>query len=569
MAVAGPVLRDYQRACLDAILDRYRAGVRRQLVCLPTGTGKTVVFSQFPGFFRMRHRMLVLAHREELLEQARDKLVRADPGLRVGIEQASRHAPDDCEVVVASVATLGRTDSARVRRLRTEDFNLCVVDEAHHATAPTYVRILEHFGFLEPGTRKLVVGFTATPKRGDGQGLDAVFQEITFARSLREMVQAGYLVPPVGYRVETDVDLTGVKTKMGDFVTAQLSHAVNTDARNDTVVKVYMRLLPDAPALCFCVDVEHAKRVATAFEDAGIAAGAVTGELERAERARLLAAFHAGEVRVLTTCMVLTEGYDEPTVRGILLARPTRSALLYTQMIGRGTRLHPGKDNVTVVDIVDVTKEHHLVTLPTLFGLPSQLDLQGRTAMAVERAFAWVERNRPWVSTDAVRSLDELRYRCQRIDLLDLETPPEIEELVDYAWVRTGQGGYRLHLAGGEHIEVTPTILDDWEAVLCSRSRPRFLFRERDEHSVFRAAERFVARERPDSVALVARSGAWREASATEKQLHVLRAKHIEAPRRLTRGQASHVIAMLASASASRISPPAAADGSGAQRARQ
>ena len=145
MQAANPAAR-YQRECLAAIFDRYKAGARRQLVCLPTGTGKTVIFAQFPSFFRMKRRMLVLAHRAELLHQARDKLLAANPALKVEIEQAGQSASESSDVVVASVPTLGRRGSRRLAGLDPDQFSIVVIDEAHHATAETYRRIVEHLG---------------------------------------------------------------------------------------------------------------------------------------------------------------------------------------------------------------------------------------------------------------------------------------------------------------------------------------------------------------------------------------------------------------------------------------
>ena len=274
-------LRDYQRNCLAAIIGRYRAGIRRQLVCLPTGTGKTVIFAEFPGYFKMKKQMLVLAHRAELLDQARVKIANANPDLRVEIDQAGRTADPGSHVVVASVPTLGRKGSGRLHRLDPDRFFLIVVDEAHHATATTYKRILENFGVFSPETRKLLVGFTATPKRGDGVGLDAVFQEIVYSSSLPEMIRSGYLSPVAGYRVETDVDLSRVKTRMGDFVVTQLSEAVNVRRRNEIIVEVFRTHLKDKQTLCFCVDVAHARSLAEAFNSEGVRAAAVSGDIRK------------------------------------------------------------------------------------------------------------------------------------------------------------------------------------------------------------------------------------------------------------------------------------------------
>lgn len=539
-------LRDYQQECLAAIKSRYLEGVRRQLICLPTGTGKTVIFSQFPAFFHMKNRMLVLAHREELLDQARHKLLQVNPGLTVEVEQAGRCASAASQVVAASVATLGRTGSKRLAQLDPAQFHLIVVDEAHHATADSYRRVLDHFQVFDRSTRKLVVGFTATPKRGDGQGLDQVFEEITFARELPEMIEAGYLSPVAAWRVETQVDLSGVRTRMGDFVTGQLSQAVNTEERNRLVVRIYQERLSGRKTLCFCVDVAHAGELAAAFRSAGIAADCVTGDLEREDRGRVLAAFHEGKIQVLTNCMVLTEGYDEPSVEGIILARPTKSAALYMQMIGRGTRLFPGKRNVTIVDVVDMTRDQRLVHLTTLFGLPPRLNLEGRTTQEVRNAFQWAETHRPWVRTDTIASLSELRYRCQRIALFDLETPDEIEDCSDYAWTRRGERRYGLSLPEGEQLTIAGTILDQWEVALRQGRRETPLARGcASLEQALQIADRFVARERADSEILVSREMRWRHQPATPKQLTLLRDRKIEAPPGLTKGQASHVIGML------------------------
>src|SRR5579872_2505136 len=181
-------LRPYQREALKSVFHAYKNHKRRVIVSLPTGTGKTVVFAHFPTFFNMKNRLLVLAHREELLLQARDKFLHIAPDLKVGIEQGTTRAPVDANVVIASVPTLGRANSARLRELNPEHFFLIVVDEAHHAVAPTYRRIFDHFGLFEPDTRRYLVGFTATPRRGDKQGLGEVFEEICYTRDLREKI---------------------------------------------------------------------------------------------------------------------------------------------------------------------------------------------------------------------------------------------------------------------------------------------------------------------------------------------------------------------------------------------
>lgn len=543
----APALRDYQSACLRTVRERYQQGTRRQLICLPTGTGKTVIFASFPSFFKMKKKMLVLAHREELLEQARDKLKHANPGLQVEIEQAGRRADPASDVVVASVPSLGRKDSGRLSRFDPEDFYLVVVDEAHHAISSTYLRIFKKLGLLKPDTSKLLVGFTATPKRGDGQGLNKVFQEITFSRTLPEMIEGGYLAPVSGYRVETSIDLSGVKLRMGDFITSQLSLAVNNDARNAIIIDVYKKYLAGRQTLCFCVDVEHVHALETTFRKAGIPSAAITGATERERRREILHDFSRGRIKVVTNCMVLTEGYDESSVEGIILARPTRSSLLYTQMVGRATRLHEGKEKAVIIDMVDITKDHGLVTLPGLFGLSDKFDLEGHTTNEVRKALDWVERKRAWVRADQATSITDLRYRCRSVDLLELRLPPELEKAASLAWTGLGPKGYCLNLAGGEALLLSTSILGRWEVTLRNPFGEEVLSQFEELDSAVRMAEEYVQESKADSLGLVKLGTSWRSQPATARQLQLLEKLKIELPRELTKGQASHLIAMLKS----------------------
>jgi len=472
-------------------------------------------------------------------------MLHANPALLVEIEQSFRQAGGTSDVVVASVQTLGRKHSSRLSRLNPDEFYLIVVDEAHHAAAPSYRRILGHFGVFDRDTTKLLVGFTATPKRGDSIGLDSVFEEIPFSKSLSEMVQSGYLAPLAAFRVETDVDLSGIRTQHGDFMTSQLSRAVNVRERNDLVVRLYQEHLKGRRTLCFCVDVDHTEALAREFNRNGIPAAPVTGQTPPEERAAALANFKSGTREVLTNCMVLTEGYDESSVSGILLARPTKSALLYTQMIGRGTRLHPGKENVVIIDVVDVTRQHKLVNLATLFGLPPRFNLAGRTAIEAVQAIRWIEENRPWVRTDTAFSFDDLRYHCRRIDLLSLQTHLDIEKISNFVWMHMGSDRFRLALADGEHLAVYPNILGKWEVTRHQKDRDVPVAVMQDKKSAVMAADKYVSQHCKNSIPLVSRHFAWRNQPATQKQKELLLAKGLKIPAVLTKGQASHVINML------------------------
>jgi ATP-dependent helicase IRC3 len=223
-------LRPYQQEAITAVLKRQAEGITRQLVALPTGTGKTVVFASLAK--QMNCRTLIIAHREELINQAADKCRMVWPGADVGVVMADRDEYDR-QVVVASIQTACRPK--RIKRLREQDFNLLIIDEAHHSTASTYMDVIEGLGFMADNPDKLLVGVTATAKRGDKIGLRHVFQEITFERSIAAMTKAGYLADLRGIRVSTGLDLNRIATRYGDFVESQLASVVNCANRNEII----------------------------------------------------------------------------------------------------------------------------------------------------------------------------------------------------------------------------------------------------------------------------------------------------------------------------------------------
>jgi len=500
-----------------------------------------VCFAHLPAELGLPGRWLVLAHREELLDQAAAKFRAAAPELSVGVEQADRRA-GDARVVIASVATLQRS---RLVALDPDDFAGVIVDEAHHAVAPSYLAIFDHLGLLEEGCPRPLVGFTATPKRGDEVGLSEVFEAIAYEAGLREMIEAGYLAPLAGLRIGTECDLSGVHLRAGDFVAAELEAAVDTDARNALVVRAFREHAPSRRALAFCVGVAHAERLAETFRTAGIPAATVHGETAKDERRAILARFAAGELRVVSNCGVLTEGFDDPGVDAILMARPTKSSLLYTQIIGRGTRPAEGKPDCLVIDFVDNSTRHTVNTVASLFGLPPDLDLAGRSAVAVKEQLELTEERYPWIDTSRLRHVDDLRVVASRIEFFNSSAPAELERFTTLHWMRLADGGYRLALPERERLEVVPTLLDTW--------RVRFVDADRQERTLYerptlieaiRAADEGVRRHRADATKLLDLRARWRRAPATEKQIALLDKLGLEFPPELTKGQAAAMLTL-------------------------
>lgn len=375
-------LRPYQHDALARTTQAEARGVLRQLGVAATGLGKTIMFA---ALARQRGgRALILVHRDELASQAVHKLVEVWPeqARSIGVVKAERNDVH-AHVVVASVQTLAR--DARLRQLLDAaggvsllgagPFHTVIVDEAHHAAAPTYRKVIDGLragapadGDLPAGP--LLLGVTATPDRGDGKGLDDVFDEIVWSYDILWGIRSGFLSDVRGLRVTVDgLDLSNVRVSRGDFQAGDAARALDAADGASAVITAWKEHAADRRTLVFTPTVAFAETVAAGFRRAGVPAAAVSGETELDERRRILAAYSEGEVQVLVNCAVLTEGYDEPRTDCVVVARPTKSRALYTQMVGRGTRLHPDKTDCLVLDIVGATDVHSLVTVPSLFGV--------------------------------------------------------------------------------------------------------------------------------------------------------------------------------------------------------
>jgi len=476
---AGPGLRPYQLAAVEAVLAARRAGQRRLLVHLPTGAGKTVIFSHLAQL--ARRQVLVLAHREELLTQARDKLQRALGGATaapvVAIERGALRAPAEARVLVCSIRSLHEARLANMMRGR--DVGLIVYDECHHAAAEDNLRVLRQLGVFEPSFTGTLLGFTATTARGDGQGLDQVFEQIVYSRSLPELIDDGFLAPLRGYRIATTADLRQLSPTGQDFDEEQLAEAVDIEERNALVARSIQELARDRRTIAFCVTVNHARHLAHALNALGVPAGIVHGAMPAAARAQALADFRDGRVQVLTNVGVLTEGFDDPGVSCVAMARPTRSEGMYAQCVGRGTRLHPGKADCLILDFVDLTTLS-LCTLPSLFGTPRDLDLRGGDASEARRAWMAIQFDRPGFELEAgAVTLAEIQDRAAAFDPLTLRTHEDVRAISSHAWFSLGRHGVGLHFQRGGRVSEALVLRRPgrgkcWEVVIDGRPKERF-----------------------------------------------------------------------------------------------
>lgn len=358
-------LRDYQRAASDAACEALARG-SRPLVAMPTGSGKTIVFADVCARRREFGRSLVLVPRIELATQAVDK-IRASTTLTCGIEMGERRVRKDAlpDVTVASVQTMARP--RRREAFDADAFATIVIDEAHHARAASYGDVLAYFRVAA------ACGVTATPDRGDGLGLTEVFTDLAYSYALREAIADKWLAPITARVVHLrDMDLSSVKTIGGDLNERQLAEAV--DPLLGAIAAGVMAYRDDRPTIVFCVTVDHAERLAALLNTVAgrEVARHVDGAMAMDQRERNLLEFQRGTLPILTNVAVLTEGFDAPRCACIALARPTKSRALYTQMVGRGTRLSPetGKTDMLLLDFVGVAGRHSLIGPLDLMGIP-------------------------------------------------------------------------------------------------------------------------------------------------------------------------------------------------------
>jgi DNA repair protein RadD len=336
-----PRLYPYQSGLIASIFDEAAGGRRRILAVSPTGGGKTVVLAAIIRFFVASGRtVLVLAHRREIISQTCRKLLNA--GVEdFGVLQAG-FPPRHAAVQVASVQPLNAR-AFRSRSLQLPPADLVIVDEAHHAVARTYQAILDRY------PNAVVLGLTATPTRGDGRGLGGIFETLVQTEQVAGLIAGGFLVPTRVF-APTIPDLKGIRIERGDYNETQLAERMNTRKLTGDVVEHWLRLGEGRPTVVFASGVNHSVALRNEFRRAGVMAEHIDGSTPLIERDEILARLAGGKVQVVCNCMVLTEGWDSPSVSCLVLVRPTRSMGLYRQMVGRALRTAPGKTDAIILD---------------------------------------------------------------------------------------------------------------------------------------------------------------------------------------------------------------------------
>lgn len=539
-------LRDYQIEAHAKIADAESRGVRRQLGVAATGLGKTVIFTALAE--RRGDRALILAHRDELVSQAVAKVREVWPAIDVGIVKGAQNDVHS-HVVVASVQTLARerrlqqliapfTDEQRLLG-REDPFGLVVIDEAHHAAADSYKRVMTA---LRCGDEDgpLLLGVTATPDRGDGLGLDKLFDEIVFSYDMLWGIARGYLSDLRGLQVTIDgLDTDRLKVSRGDYEAGAAGRAMEQAGAPTMIVRAWQEHAEPRKTLVFTPTVAMAEHVVAEFVGAGVSAAAVSGETPIDERRRILSAFSEGKIQVVANCAVLTEGYDEPSIECVVIARPTKSRALYVQMIGRGTRRAPGKDDCLVLDVVGASASHSLMTIPSLFGIGK-----------IGRARA-IDGSAPLSEIIADEQTEMVRLGTLKAEEVELFRKVRAEGV---AWVAVHDDGaacrrYVKSLGKDRADNVLPTVVlaqrveheDVWTAgLLMPDGTKRALITNVTMSTAQGVAEDYVRKHAPAGLASV--SAAWRSRPPSKAQRDAAKRWHMAVDASWNAGQLSDAL---------------------------
>ncbi|KAH8120198.1 P-loop containing nucleoside triphosphate hydrolase protein [Phellopilus nigrolimitatus] len=593
-------LRPYQETCLQACLDALREQDTTRIgISLPTGSGKTTVFI---SLISMLHpppqspdakRALIIVNSVELARQSAEQVTRMFPDLSVEIDQGVKHkATGEADVTVATYQSLLRGN--RIAKFNADKLKCVIIDEAHHAAAPSYRKVLSRFDTnirhpdvdVPPPTLSHpipIIGFSATFSRHDGLALGSVFQRIVYHRDFLEMIKEQWLCNVRFTSVTAKLDLSQVtiNTRSGEFNPTSLAHVINKQSVNDLVVQSWLdKASSRRSTLVFCVDLNHLRDLTNTFRQAGVDARYAYSGTPAMERKALVDAFKNGDFPVLLNVAIFTEGTDIPNIDCVVVAKPTRSRNVFAQMIGRGMRLSPqtGKDDCHIIDFVDSTNRvPGVVSIPTLFGLDPDAIINDETSESLE------ERAESLMS--AVYDSDDVPEPTS-VTYVDYDNPfdlvqdtsgaPHINKLSRFSWVGCGSDIYVLECMGKGFIRIEPDIDDDGEKVYHSHyaeaapewesqgpfkparfRKPRKILTASSLDDAVRGSDKYATAKVVfgNLVSGLFRTAKWRTAPASKSQREMIskrsnsaKIEHLKTStdfESLTKGQAANIITRL------------------------
>ncbi|EMR08045.1 hypothetical protein PNEG_03487 [Pneumocystis murina B123] len=540
-------LRPYQEACIQACLKSILEGKRRLGISLATGSGKTLIFSSLiervEPIDPNATQTLIIAHRRELVEQAFEQCRFLYPEKTIDIEMANMHASGLAEITIASVCTL--MSHERLKKFDPSRFKLILIDEVHHAAAASYIRILKHFSALNSDSKIIVIGVSATIFRLDGLKLGVAIDHIVYHRDLVDLINEKWLSNVSFTMVNSHIDLSKIKdNQFGDFERKALSSTVNTRPTNDICVRTWMKKASFRKStLVFCISTAHCIDMANTFRSYGIDARIVTWKTPKSERYKLIEDFQKQEYPVLINCGILTEGTDIPNIDCILLARPTKSHNLFIQMIGRGMRLFPGKEDCHVIDMVG-NISNGIVTVPTLFGLdPNEIsheislnELKRIRNDKKEKRCQSSKNSQKYGISYVSSNIEQKEWNFTYDFIKQFQADLDVRRFSNFSWVRINSDKYILSIPLYGFIKVdkendlyhaseTLRIINSAKKSNAFYKKPRLIFSNvvSLKHAIS-AVDTYVKNKYPQRLLL--KNASWRRSPATSSQIEFLRKRY-------------------------------------------
>lgn len=532
-------LRDYQTEAIDAVFAAWAEGMKRPAIVLPTGAGKTVVFSALVKRWRevkphmqsyAAMRVMILAHRDELVDQAIAKLRAMLPEtVSVGkVKATDRQTAAD--VMVCSVQTLATRSGNALREIKDWEsdvgpIGLIITDECHHAAAASYGKVYDAF------PDALHLGVTATMARGDGVGLGKVWDDVVYKKSVLWMMSKGHLTDVEAKRVDlANVSMADVKVSRGDYQTGDLGRALMEAEAHLPIARAYQEYARDRRGIVFTPTVETAHATAEAMTTAGVKTAVVSGETPRDERRQIFEDFRTGKVQALSNCMVLTEGFDAPWAEVAVIARPTQSQPLYVQMVGRVLRPWPGKTKALVLDVVGASAGNKLRTLIDLE--PGSVDSFKDDETLAEAAERYAEEQNALVPG----GVPTFQLKVKDVDLFAGS---------DHAWVTTPKGVLYIN-CGERYVFLWPCAEQDglWDVCHTATSG-----KERWQRSPHQAMDLGSAMAWGEALSedfysgfSTRKSASWRKGKPSDAQVEFARRLRIEGVESMGKGELSTAI---------------------------
>lgn len=424
-------LRPYQKEAVEAIFNEWEKGIKRTLLVLPTGCGKTICFAKVAEqCVAQGKRVLILAHRGELLEQAADKIKKAT-GLNCSVEKAEQRASGSWfRITVGSVQTL--QNEKRLKNFKPDAFDTIIVDEAHHILSASYQKVMDYFSDAD------VLGVTATPDRSDKRNLGQFFETLAYEYTLPKAIKEGYLSPIKAMVIPLDIDISTVSIQAGDYKASDIGTAL--DPYLYSIADEMKKYCVDRKTVVFLPLVATSKKFRDILNEKGFHAVEVNGNSD--DRKDVLEAFDRGEYNVICNSMLLTEGWDCPSVDCVIMLRPTKVRSLYCQAIGRGTRIAPNKDHLLILDFLWHTAKHELCHPATLICESPEVaqkmtdNMEENTGEAVDIEGAELEASKDVQQEREEKMAEELKAMRKRkrklVDPLQFEMSIEDNDLSDY-----------------------------------------------------------------------------------------------------------------------------------------